>query len=90
MGFLISKAFAAEAGGHADDAAHGAVHGPLDQFEITPLIKIFAGETDLSFTNSSLWMVIVTLAIILLLAIGMRRGSMVPGRLLFRHSESDD
>jgi F-type H+-transporting ATPase subunit a len=84
VGLLISKAYAAEAGGHGDDTGHSAeagAHGPLDQFEIKPLIEIFAGETDLSFTNSSLWMVIVTLAIILLLAIGMRRGSMVPGRL---------
>jgi len=70
LGLLISSAHAAEAG-----------ESPLKQFEIHTLIDISAGDTNLSFTNSSLWMVIVTLAILLLLAIGMRRGSMVPGRL---------
>lgn len=70
MGLFISTAHAAEAG-----------ESPLHQFEIHSLIDISAGSTNLSFTNSSLWMVVVTLAIILLLAVGMRRGSMVPGRL---------
>lgn len=70
MGLFISKAYAAEAG-----------ESPLKQFEIKPIIDISAGSTDLSFTNSSLYMVIVALAIMLLLAVGMRRGSMVPGRL---------
>jgi F-type H+-transporting ATPase subunit a len=70
LGLFISTAHAAEAG-----------ESPLHQFEIHRLIEISAGDTDLSFTNSSLWMVIVSAAIMLLLAVGMRRGSMVPGRL---------
>ncbi len=70
MGLFISTAHAAEAGG-----------SPLHQFEIHSLIDISAGSTNLSFTNSSLWMVVITTAIILLFTISMRRGSMVPGRM---------
>ncbi|MEQ8247464.1 MAG: F0F1 ATP synthase subunit A [Alphaproteobacteria bacterium] len=63
-------------------SAHAAEGGsPLHQFEIHSLIDISAGSTNLSFTNSSLWMVVVTTAIILLFTISMRRGSMVPGRM---------
>lgn len=69
MGLFISSAHAAEGG------------SPLHQFEIHSLIDISAGSTNLSFTNSSLWMVVVTTAIILLFTISMRRGSMVPGRM---------
>lgn len=37
-------------------AEHGGGHGPLSQFEVTPIIPIHIGNLDLSFTNSALWM----------------------------------
>ena len=55
--------------------------GPLEQFEIYTIRPWEPGGVDLSFTNSSLMMVIaVTLAGGFLL-LGMRRGAMVPDRL---------
>ena len=32
--------------------------GPLEQFEIKPIVPLIIGDLDLSFTNSSLYMVI--------------------------------
>ena len=55
-------------------------HSPLSQFEIKPLIPIRLGETDLSFTNSSLYMVIALVCVTVFLQAGMRRRAMVPGR----------
>jgi len=55
-------------------------HSPLAQFEIKTLIPIKIGETDLSFTNSSLFMLIAVVAIILFMILGVRRHALVPGR----------
>jgi F-type H+-transporting ATPase subunit a len=81
---------------HSEDAAHGEGHGaehgdgheahsPLEQFEIHPLVTDGPNFTlmgfDLSFTNSSLWMVIALLCVYALVMMGSRHGSMVPGRL---------
>ena len=53
---------------------------PLQQFEIVPIKPLTLGGFDVSFTNSSLWM-LVALAIIWIFMIGgMRRAAMVPGR----------
>ncbi len=55
--------------------------GPLEQFEIHTFAPRELGGVDISFTNSSLMMVIaVTLAGGFLL-LGVRRGAMVPDRL---------
>ncbi len=54
---------------------------PLHQFEITPLVPLHVGGLDLSFTNSSLWMVIAVMASTIFLTIASRGGAMVPGRL---------
>jgi len=62
-------------------AAAEAHHSPLEQFQIKPLIEFDVGGVDVSFTNSSLWMVIAGAAILLFLMAGMRRRAMVPGRL---------
>jgi F-type H+-transporting ATPase subunit a len=65
---------------HAAEAAH-VQHGPMEQFEITPLIPIQVGGVDISFTNSALFM---TLAVILsgvLFWAATRNRTMVPGRL---------
>jgi F-type H+-transporting ATPase subunit a len=55
-------------------------HGPLDQFRIKPLAEIEIGGLDLSFTNSSLSMVITVAAVCAFLIFGMGRGKLVPGR----------
>jgi F-type H+-transporting ATPase subunit a len=54
---------------------------PLHQFQITPIVPITVGHTDLSFTNSSLWMVIAAGVAYLLIMAGTRQHAMVPGRL---------
>ena len=54
--------------------------GPLAQFEIKPLIPIKLGGLDLSFTNSALFMTLTLMAVVVFLALGMRRRALVPGR----------
>ena len=58
----------------------GEKQGPLDQFTIKPLVSIDIGGADLSFTNSSLAMLITVLSVSLFLVVGMSRGRLVPGR----------
>lgn len=53
---------------------------PLQQFEIKPIIPIELGGADVSFTNSSLFMVISLVLISGFMILGMRRGAIVPGR----------
>ena len=55
-------------------------HSPLQQFEIHPLVSIETGGVDLSFTNSSLFMVIAVGAVSLFMILGTRRRALVPGR----------
>ncbi|HXI88322.1 MAG TPA: F0F1 ATP synthase subunit A [Parvularculaceae bacterium] len=56
--------------------------GPMEQFKILPIIKFPAeGPLDLSFTNSSLWMLIGVTAIIAFFVAATSRRSLVPGRL---------
>lgn len=55
-------------------------HGPLAQFEIKRLVPIQAGDLDLSFTNSSLFMVLTVIAAAVFLGVGVRRRTLVPGR----------
>ena len=60
---------------------HGKSTGidPMHQFEVHPLINIKLGGLDASFTNSSLWMVISALVVMLVLLTGSKK--LVPGRL---------
>jgi F-type H+-transporting ATPase subunit a len=53
----------------------------LEQFEIIPLVPIHVAGTDVSFTNSSLWMAIAVGSAFLLMTAGIRRHALVPGRL---------
>ncbi|MHC8508553.1 MAG: F0F1 ATP synthase subunit A [Rhodospirillales bacterium] len=53
---------------------------PLAQFEIKTLIPMKFGGLDLSFTNSSLFMVLTVAVAALFLMGGMRRAQLVPGR----------
>jgi F-type H+-transporting ATPase subunit a len=54
---------------------------PLHQFQIEKLVPLQAGGYDISFTNSSLYMVVAVVLATLLLTVGMGRRSLVPGRL---------
>jgi F-type H+-transporting ATPase subunit a len=56
------------------------VASPLDQFEIQPIVPITVGGIDLSFTNSSLFMVIVVILVTMLLNYSMRGRALVPSR----------
>jgi F-type H+-transporting ATPase subunit a len=55
--------------------------GPLDQFEILPIVPIKIGGVDLSFTNSSLWMLIAFSAIIGFFLLATRGRALIPGRV---------
>ncbi|WP_420608120.1 F0F1 ATP synthase subunit A [Novosphingopyxis sp.] len=52
----------------------------MEQFEIKVLQPIQANGYDLSFTNSSLWMLIALAAIAIFLFVGTARPQLVPGR----------
>ncbi len=65
----------------AAEGAHEAAHGPMQQFEIKRLIPIELFGYDVSFTNSSLFMVIALAIIPLFYLIAMNRRALVPGRL---------
>lgn len=53
---------------------------PLAQFEIKTLVPIEPAGLNLSFTNSSLFMVLTVITVSVFLIVGMRRHAMVPGR----------
>ncbi|MGP1396372.1 MAG: F0F1 ATP synthase subunit A [Inquilinaceae bacterium] len=55
--------------------------GPLEQFEITPIVPVRVGGIDLSFTNSSLMMVVAILLVTAFLTLSMRGRALVPTRL---------
>jgi len=55
-------------------------HSPLEQFQIKTLIPIRVGDTDLSFTNSSLFMVIAIVCVTVFVMAGTRKRELVPGR----------
>lgn len=54
--------------------------GPLEQFEVKPLIPIRLGELDVSFTNSSLFMVLAAAGATLFLVASMSGRALVPTR----------
>jgi len=58
----------------------GGGHSPLEQFEIHPIMPFKIGDVDVSFTNSSLMMVIALTLASAFMVLGMRRGALVPGR----------
>ncbi|RMF39075.1 MAG: F0F1 ATP synthase subunit A [Alphaproteobacteria bacterium] len=64
----------------AGAAGHGGGHSPLVQFEIKEIVPLKLGGIDISFTNSSLMMVIAVALTAGFFLIGMRRGALVPGR----------
>lgn len=64
----------------AETGGHGSGHSPLEQFEIKEIVPIEIGGVDLSFTNSSLVMVIAVALAASFFMLGLRRGALVPGR----------
>jgi F-type H+-transporting ATPase subunit a len=54
---------------------------PMHQFVIQPYVGIEIEGLNLSFTNSSLWMVLTALVASFLMSYGMRSRGLVPGRL---------
>ncbi len=57
-------------------------HSPLDQFSIHRIFgEIKIGEIDVSFTNSSLMMIIVLVLLNVFLLLATRKKSIVPGKL---------
>jgi F-type H+-transporting ATPase subunit a len=57
------------------------VANPLDQFKVKPLVDIEVAGVDISFTNSSLWMLITAAFVIAFMLIGSQRRALVPSRL---------
>ena len=53
---------------------------PLHQFEIQPMHKMELDGYDISFTNSSLLMVLSLVLVLTFLLLGVRRKSLIPGR----------
>lgn len=54
---------------------------PLHQFIITPIVPLELGGLDLSFTNSSLWMMIAIVVSVGFVSMAMKRKALVPGRM---------
>lgn len=52
---------------------------PMHQFTVEPLVPLHIGGYDISFTNSSLWMLIALALVFGFMALGMKR-ELVPGR----------
>jgi len=59
--------------------AAGTKIDPMHQFTVEPLVPLHLGKYDISFTNSSLWMLIALVLIWGFMALGMKR-ELVPGR----------
>ena len=55
-------------------------HSPLSQFEIKTLLPMKLGEVDLSFTNSSAFMVLTVITVSVFLLVGVRRPQLITGR----------
>ncbi len=62
-------------------AAAGPAIDPIHQFNINRILDLRLGSLDASFTNSSLWMVIVSLAAVALMVLGTSGRHIVPTRV---------
>ena len=52
---------------------------PLEQFEIKTIVPLKLGGVDVSFTNSSLYMLLAVIVAVLLFALCLRKRTVVPG-----------
>ena len=57
------------------------MHSPVEQFTIKVLFALNLFGYDVSFTNSSLFMVLTVLASIVFLALAIRPAALIPGRM---------
>ena len=55
--------------------------GPMEQFEIKPLLDLSAGGYDISFTNSAAFMLLAVLCTFMLFWAATRKRTMVPSRI---------
>ncbi len=65
----------------AAEGEHGGKHSPLEQFEIKPLVDLNLFGYDVSFTNSSLMMIVALGLIVGFLTYAMRNRALIPDRL---------
>jgi len=54
---------------------------PLHQFVVSPIFKINIGGVDLSFTNSSLAVVVAVVCMMVIFGFGLRRKNIIPSRI---------
>ena len=54
---------------------------PMEQFTIEKIVPLDVAGTDLSFTNSALWMLIALITVAGFLFVGTARPQLVPGRM---------
>ena len=54
--------------------------GPLEQFEVHTIAPLKIGGVDVSFTNSSLYMIVAVAAVSIFVLLGTRHRALVPGR----------
>lgn len=57
------------------------MHNPLEQFEIHPIIELSLFGLDISFTNSSFFMVLALFAITIFVICSVRNVKLIPGRM---------
>ena len=57
------------------------MHSPVEQFTIKVLFALNLFGYDVSFTNSSLFMVLTVLASVVFLALAIRPAALIPGRM---------
>jgi F-type H+-transporting ATPase subunit a len=58
-----------------------ALHSPLEQFVIKPIVPINVAGINLDFTQSAMWMLLAVATATLLMTLGMRKRELIPGRL---------
>ncbi|MBT4880637.1 MAG: F0F1 ATP synthase subunit A [Alphaproteobacteria bacterium] len=56
------------------------IASPLHQFELVPIVSLKMGNVDLSFTNSSFFMILSTFLISVFLILSMQKKAIIPGR----------
>lgn len=56
-------------------------HNPLSQFEVKKIFDLHIGKLDISFTNSSLYMLLATAFIIAFMMLATRKKLLIPSRL---------
>ena len=54
---------------------------PLHQFVVSSIFKINIGGVDLSFTNSSLAVVVAVVCMMVIFGFGLRRKNIIPSRI---------